>query len=401
MNKLLYRIYKLAQDRKVNIFDMFSEEFSKILKTMPESGKFVNPSISLLEFFENDDQINKLIRLLNSKLTIINFHELKSLAQDLNEEEYSHADLDMSVENLEKNLKTLFDEFKNKLKEYDVQNMSGMMKDFSLLSVCYNLIYLSNIKLKVKQKLPVNLNDKFVDEKTKDNIIENLFKDHLDDFKILNPMILGLTEPKFYLPCFFLLDIVYGKKIIKIENINSDEFKNALYSLINYYFLDDKYINVLEKVFESNIFQDGGFGILMDTFLSSNLKIFYKNTMEYSFVFKAINNDIDMIKKHNIKTYNSEFVRGILNSNEDLKMILKSNLNLQKEFKQYVVNLAMNELDVFNTSSKEKLQLKEKLYKKLKKLQDDDNSIFDEKVIPVGVIDNKPTSFIDLISTQY
>lgn len=401
MNKLLYRIYKLAQDRKVNIFDMFSEEFSRVLKTMPESSKFVNPSISLLEFFENDDQINKLIRLLNSKLTIINFHELKSLAQDLNEEEYSHADLDMSVENLEKNLKTLFDEFKNKLKEYDVQNMSGMMKDFSLLSVCYNLIYLSNIKLKVKQKLPVNLNDKFVDEKTKDNIIENLFKDHLDDFKILNPMILGLTEPKFYLPCFFLLDIVYGKKIIKIENINSDEFKNALYSLINYYFLDDKYINVLEKVFESNIFQDGGFGILMDTFLSSNLKIFYKNTMEYSFVFKAINNDIDMIKKHNIKTYNSEFVRGILDSNEDLKMILKSNLNLQKEFKQYVVNLAMNELDVFNTSSKEKLQLKEKLYKKLKKLQDDDNSIFDEKVIPVGVIDNKPTSFIDLISTQY
>ncbi len=99
MNKLLYRIYKLAQnkERSANIFDMFSEEFSRVLKTMPESGKFVNPSISLLEFFENDSQINKLISLLNSKLTLINFHELKTLAQDLSKEEYSHPDLDMNI----------------------------------------------------------------------------------------------------------------------------------------------------------------------------------------------------------------------------------------------------------------------------------------------------------------
>ncbi len=138
--------------------------------------------------------------------------------------------------------------------------MSGMMKDFGLLSVCYNLIYLSNIKLKSKQNLPVNINDKFIDEKTKDNIVKELFNKHLDDFKILNPMIYGLTESKFYLPCFFLLDITYGKKIIKMDNIKSDSFKNALYSLINYYFLDDRYADVLQKVSESNVFESGEFG---------------------------------------------------------------------------------------------------------------------------------------------
>ncbi len=136
----------------------------------------------------------------------------------------------------------------------------------------------------------------------------------------------------------------------------------------------------------------------MDNFLVHDMSKF-NQPMYYKFVFDSINDNIDLVKGFNLKKYYRRFIEGIANGIDDLKLILNSNSNLKKGFKDFVFKYASAKLYDLVDSVDDGLKIKElRLQEKLRELYENENSIFDEKIMPAKIFSDEPMSFIDLIS---
>lgn len=128
MNKLLYRIFKLANNSSdIKPHEMFLGFYKQ---NKPES-KDIN-------IFLNHSNNDKFVSFLNSKLDSKNFEELATFCMDHSDSE--SRELDLTNDHIREISKILYDEFKSKIKSYGNDNPKDISKDLDLLSPIWSLL---------------------------------------------------------------------------------------------------------------------------------------------------------------------------------------------------------------------------------------------------------------------
>ncbi len=168
MNKLLYRIFKLATNSTdVKPHEMFLE-FHKQNKS-----EYKNINI-----FLSDSNNDEFISFLNSKLSSLNLEELATFCMSHDGSE--SRGLDLTDDHIQSICKVLYEEFKSKINSYNINDPRAISKDLNLLCPIWSLInyvyeYLKYNKSKDIDKVTLYEN-KYIDKDSKELRLLSLLK---------------------------------------------------------------------------------------------------------------------------------------------------------------------------------------------------------------------------------
>jgi len=253
MNKLLYRIFKLANNSSdIKPHEMFLGFYKQ---NKPES-KDIN-------IFLNHSNNDKFVSFLNSKLDSKNFEELATFCMDHSDSE--SRELDLTNDHIREISKILYEEFKSKIKSYGNDNPKDISKDLDLLSPIWSLLnhvseYLKYHESKDIDKITLYEN-KHIDEYSKELRLMSLLKKDPKFITFLesdffhekidpnNLKEFGATDPaKFMLALYFIYCSINNIQS-NVSNINNEILEEYLMGILNVAYNFKAYPEYIEKVF--------------------------------------------------------------------------------------------------------------------------------------------------------